>query len=336
VRCPESLEPEFQGWSPRKRVEAWNIGWDPQFRRRRADRKICSDARWDRESWSNKDQSRTTKVGKRRVAEIEDADGRAHGGNASCWRRARIRWRTTAWLRKPAGMHPDPVQKAGRKVLGTSAAQVVDLWNTRQVEHGWRLHRFLLWARTGESRQVHRSGSVKGGRKSYLHAGRRPKRRPEDSASCRDQHCGRKTPRWCASTIEKRSESRPGCRSCRRKPVADCNRSGNNDCEEPGVPARERASSNPKRVSCSVRLRKRSVVHGNRIRDPARGASQSGFCGCQSDRSHAGEPGMRSAIDDVGSARTESGLARNQHSGTEPYSKPFMVEPFGASRVRKA
>jgi len=49
LRCPESLEPEFQSGRPRKRVEAWNIGWNPQSSRRRPGRKICSDARRDRE-----------------------------------------------------------------------------------------------------------------------------------------------------------------------------------------------------------------------------------------------------------------------------------------------
>jgi len=149
VRCPESLEPEFQSGSPRKRVEAWNIGWDPQSRRRRPGRKICSDARRDREFQSSKGRSQTTKVEKRLVAEIEDADGRANGSSASCCTGARIRRRITAWLRKPAGAHQGPVQKAGWKVLGTSTAKAIDIRNTRQVEHGWGLHRFLLWERTG-------------------------------------------------------------------------------------------------------------------------------------------------------------------------------------------
>jgi len=173
VRCPESLEPEFQGGSPRKRVEAWNIGWDPQFRRRRTGRKICSDARWYREFRSNKDQSQTTKVGKRLVAENEDADGRANEVT-QVTSKARIRRRTTAWLRKPTGMHPDLVQKAGRKVLGTSTAQAGDIRNTRQVEHGWGLHRSLLWEWTGESRQVHRSGSMKTD-ESLVSCGKAPK-----------------------------------------------------------------------------------------------------------------------------------------------------------------
>jgi len=68
--------------------------------------------------------------------------------------------------------------------------------------------------------------------KVLLRAGRRSKRSPKDSASCRDQHCDRKTPRLCASMMEKRSESQSGCRSHLRKRVASCNRSGNNDCKD--------------------------------------------------------------------------------------------------------
>jgi len=140
--------------------------------------------------------------------------------------------------------------------------------------------------------------------KVLLHAGRRPKRRPKDSASCRDQHCGRKTALLCASTMEKRSETQPGCRSCRRKPVADCNRSGNNDCEESGVPATERASSNPKgsvaRADCE------SVLSFTAAEFVIQRVAQAkaGFTDVKRDRSHAGESGMRSAIDDGGSART--------------------------------
>jgi len=94
--------------------------------------------------------------------------------------------------------------------------------------------------------------------KVLLHAGRRPKRSPKDSASCRDQHCDRKTALLCASMMEKRSESQPVCRSCRRKLAASCSRSGNNDCDESGVPATERASNNPKgqvvRTDCESAL----------------------------------------------------------------------------------
>jgi len=57
------------------------VGWDPQSRRRRAGRKIGSDARRGREFQSSKGRSQTTKVGKWPVAEIEDADGRANGSS---------------------------------------------------------------------------------------------------------------------------------------------------------------------------------------------------------------------------------------------------------------
>jgi hypothetical protein len=40
------------------------VGWDPQSRRRRAGRKIGSDARRGREFQSSKGRSQTTKVGK--------------------------------------------------------------------------------------------------------------------------------------------------------------------------------------------------------------------------------------------------------------------------------
>lgn len=69
-------------------------------------------------------------------------------------------------------------------------------------------------------------------------------------------------------------------------------------------------------------------------RNPARGVSQSGFCGCQWNRNHPGESGKESAIDDGGSARTESGLARKQEFGDGAAGKSSHEEPFGDSRAR--
>jgi hypothetical protein len=150
--------------------------------------------------------------------------------------------------------------------------------------------------------------------KVLLHVGRRqgkPKRTLKGSASCRDQHCDRKTPLLRASAVEKRSESQPGCRSYRRKPVASCNRSGNNDCNDPVFPkGNTRTATRKGKLSgqnAKALCRSRQLN-----RNPARGVSRSEFCGCRSHRSHPGEAGKESAIDDGSSARTESGLARKQ------------------------
>jgi len=147
-----------------------------------------------------------------------------------------------------------------------------------------------------------------------LHVGRRrgkPKRTPKDSAGCRDQHCDRKTPLLRASAVERRSESQPGCRSCRRKSAARCSRSGNNDCTDLMFPkGNERTAARKGKLFGQDA---KALCRSRRLsRNPARGASQSGFCGCQSHRSHPGESGKKSAIDNDGSARTESGLARKQ------------------------
>jgi len=58
--------------------------WNPQLRRKGNGCKIDSDARLSREFQSSKGRSQATKVGLRLVAEIEDADGRANGGNLGC------------------------------------------------------------------------------------------------------------------------------------------------------------------------------------------------------------------------------------------------------------
>jgi len=150
--------------------------------------------------------------------------------------------------------------------------------------------------------------------KVLLHVGRcqgQPRRILKDSASCRDQHCDRKTPLLRASVVEKRSESQPGCRSHRRKLMASCNRSGNNDYKDPVFPkGNTRAATRKGKLfgqNAKALCRSRQLN-----RNPARGVSQSGFCGCQWNRNHPGESGKESAIDDGGSARTESGLARKQ------------------------
>jgi len=147
--------------------------------------------------------------------------------------------------------------------------------------------------------------------KVLLHAGRRPKRTPKGSASCRDQHCDRKTPLLRASAAEKRSESQPGCRSHRRKPVTGCSRSGNNDCKDPVFP-----KGNTRTAARKGKLfgqNAKALCRSRQLnRNPARGVSQSEFCGCRSNRTHPGESGKESAIDHGSSARTESGLARKQ------------------------
>jgi len=172
--------------------------------------------------------------------------------------------------------------------------------------------------------------------KVLLHVGRRqgqPKRILKDSASCRDQHCDRKTPLVRASAAEKRSESQPGCRSCRRKPAASCNRSGNNDCKDPVVP-----KGNTRTAARKGQLfgqNAKALCRSRQLnRNPAHGVSQSGFCGCQSHRSHPGESGKESANDNGGSARTESGLARKQEFRDGAVRESWHEEPFGDSRMR--
>jgi len=147
-----------------------------------------------------------------------------------------------------------------------------------------------------------------------LHVGRRrgkPKRIPEESAGCRDQHCDRKTPLLRASVAERRPESQPCCRSRRRKSMASCSRSENNDCEDPRFPQGKTRTAARKGKLFGQDAK--ALCRSRRLsRNPARGVSQSGFCGCRWNRCRPGESGKKSAIDDDGSARTESGLARKQ------------------------
>jgi len=158
-----------------------------------------------------------------------------------------------------------------------------------------------------------------------LHVGRRrgkPKRTPKDSAGCRDQHCDRKTPLLRASAVERRSESQPGCRSCRRKSAARCSRSGNNDCTDLMFPkGNERTAARKGKLfgqDAKALCRSRRVS-----RNPARGASQSGFCGCQSDRNRPGESGKSSAIDDDVPPELSPGLPGSRNSGTELFGKSW-------------
>jgi len=158
-----------------------------------------------------------------------------------------------------------------------------------------------------------------------LHVGKRqgqPKRILKDSASCRDQHCDRKTPLLRASVAERRSESQPGCRSCWRKPVARCSRSGNNDCVDSVFPKGNTRTA--ARKSELFGQNAKALCRSRRLnRNPARGASQSGFCGCQSDRNRPGESGKRSAIDDDVPPELSPGLLGIRNSGTELFGKTW-------------
>jgi hypothetical protein len=125
-----------------------------------------------------------------------------------------------------------------------------------------------------------------------------------------------------ASATEKRSESQPGCRSCRCKPVASCSRSGNNDCKDlVFLKGNTRAAT---RKSELFGQNAKALCRSRRLnRNPARGASQSGFCGCQSDRNRPGESGKRSAIDDDVPPELSPGLPGSRNSGTELFGKSW-------------
>jgi hypothetical protein len=74
----------FTGLIFGRRLMPETFDWNPQLRRKGNGCKIDSDARLSREFQSSKGRSQATKVDLRLVAEIEDADGRANGGNLGC------------------------------------------------------------------------------------------------------------------------------------------------------------------------------------------------------------------------------------------------------------
>jgi len=173
------------------------------------------------------------------------------------------------------------------------------------------------------------------GAKVWLHAERRqgrPRRSSKDSASCRDQHCGRRRSRWRASAIERRSEPRPDCRSCRRKPIADCNSLETAVAMNLVLQRWSTRAAARKGRSCPGRLRKRSVVPGDPLVIRRAARAEAGFAGV----------GPAELIPDTGRERRPTtaaspelspGLPGSSHQGRSCSASPPMTEASGASRV---
>ena len=188
-------------------------------------------------------------------------------------------------------MHPDPVQKAGRKVLGTSAAQA-DRYPKHPAGRAWVKASPLSPVRMNQRKPA--SSSIwkrEDGRKScFMRDGAQSAVLKTLQAVGISTVTGKRL--CCAQARWRNAPNRSqvaGAAGVSWQPIAVALET--TIAKNLSFPQRNARAATRKGQAVSDRLRKRSVVHGNRIRNPAQGASLSGSYGCQSDRSHPGDPG---------------------------------------------
>jgi len=221
-------------------------------------------------------------------------------------------------------------------MLGNSKAKVFDIWKFRQVGSGSKLHGFVLLEQGGVSRRVHQPGSMEIG-ENCAPSGKapgQPKRILKESASARDQHCGRKLLSWAQAWLWA-FVAQPSCRCCRCKSATSRSRAGNGDCDISEAPERESVNSSPKgyvvRADCgSVLLVTATKSQPSAWRKPQRVLRMS------VDRKRPGNPGTKAAADEDGFAETDSRFAWKREFRDEAVEKSRHDEPFGASRVRRS